>query len=322
MGRYARQEILPEVGTAGQAKLARAQVMVVGAGGLGCPVLQYLVGAGVGQIILVDPDIVEESNLHRQPLYRMSDLGRPKVAAARDALYAANPAVRITALNVSLHPDNAPELVGKVELVIDAADSFAVSYTLSDACQARETPLISASVLGQSGYVGGFCGSAPSLRSVFPELPDDGATCAIAGVLGPAVGVVGSMQAQFALRVLLDSNPSPLGQMVTIDLANLRFGGFNFLGCPEPDEGLRFLAKCMLRDSDRIIELRSEDEMEHPIVPTAVRMTHEELYKLPASFDQRVVLCCGTGLRAWRVASLLRAAGHNDLALLAAKACE
>src|SRR6267143_5334250 len=147
--RYARQSILLEVGAEGQARLGAATVVVVGAGGLGCAVLQYLTAAGVGRLMIVDHDRVEESNLHRQPLYRMTDLGRPKVQAARAALLQSNPEVRIDTLEERLTAANAPRLVAMADVVIDAADSFAVTYVLSDAC--RHTPLVSASVLGLSG---------------------------------------------------------------------------------------------------------------------------------------------------------------------------
>ncbi len=321
MSRYARQMVLPEVGPAGQARLGRAHVAVVGAGGLGCPVLQYLVGAGVGRITLFDPDVVEESNLHRQPLYRMADLGRPKVVAARHHLRAANPDVDLIAHAACVTPANAPALADRADLVIDAADSHAVSYILSDACRAARTPMIAASVLGQSGYVGAFCGPAPSLRAVFPALPAAGGTCATAGVLGPAVGVVGALQAQIGLRVLLGCRPSPMGRMVTLDLAGLRFGGFEFLGSPEPEGAFPFLAAGMLRDDDLVVDLRAPDEAPRPIVPAALRLPPEELAGLPRAPGRRLVLACASGLRAWRAAETMRARGWRNLALIAARAC-
>ncbi len=323
MTRYARQIILPEVGPAGQRRLAGAHVLVVGAGGLGCPVLQYLVGAGVGQVTMIDPDHVEESNLHRQPLYRMSDLGAAKVHAARTHLIAANPDVKVVALHQALHSGNARQLVEGVDVVIDSADSFAVSYILSDTCLASQTPLISASALGQTGYVGGFCGpNAPSLRAVFPDLPDRGATCASAGVLGPVVGMVGALQAQMAMQVLLQQRPSPLGQMVTLDLQQLRFGGFAFHNAPEPTSALLFLAKSELCAADHVIELRDVSEAAEPVVPLAQRLTGEEIGDLQHVPKGRVVLCCATGLRAWRAATGLRLKGCKNIAILAVNACE
>lgn len=321
MTRYARQMMLPEVGTAGQARLRAAHVVVVGAGGLGCPVLQYLAGAGVGRMTILDPDTIEESNLHRQPLYRMADQGRSKAKAASDALRALNPECRAEGCRAALTPDTAPDLVHGADVVIDAADSFAVSYILSDACRKAGTPLVSASALGQSGYVGAFCGGAPSLRAVFPDPPANAATCATAGVLGPVVGVVGALQAQLALKLLLDANSPVLGQMVTLDLANLQFGGFSFLEATEPAQPLEYLSRRMLSDSDMVIDLRSLSEAPHDIVPGALRLDETDAGSLPRQLDRRIVLGCTTGLRAWRLAASLQDRGHNRLALLAATAC-
>lgn len=321
MNRYTRQMHLPEIGLAGQAKLTKAHVVVVGAGGLGCPVLQYLVGAGVGRISIYDPDRVEESNLHRQPIYGMPDIGRPKAIAACDALRALNPQVKLGAHVEALGPGKAPGIAAEADLVIDAADSFAASYILSDACLAQGTPLVSASALGQTGYVGGFCGGAPSLRAVFPELPIADATCASAGVLGPVVGVIGALQAQIALRILLDATPHALGHMITADLAALRFGGFSFLDSAEPDYAPPFIATDMFQENDLIVELRSRHEAPHKITARARRMTETELASIAPASGQRVVLCCHSGLRAWRAASSLRTRGGLKLALLAAKAC-
>ena len=128
--------VLPEVGAAGQARLAAASVVVVGAGGLGCPVLQYLAGAGVGRLVIVDHDRVEETNLHRQPLYGMADIGTLKVEAADAALRRFNPGIAIDTVAERLTPQNATALVAGADLVVDAADSFAVTYVLSDACLA------------------------------------------------------------------------------------------------------------------------------------------------------------------------------------------
>ena len=209
-------------------------MLVVGAGGLGCAVLPYLAAAGIGRLRLADPDVVEESNLHRQPMYRMADLGRTKVSAARAALLALNPRVQVEALEVRVTPANAATLVAGADVVLDAADSLAVTYMLSDACQAAGTALVSASVLGLAGYVGVFCGGAPSYRAVFPEMPRTAGSCAEAGVLGTAVGVIGTLQAHLTLALLLRFAPSVLGRLISVDFQSLHFGGFAFTGAAEP----------------------------------------------------------------------------------------
>jgi len=318
--RYARQSILPEVGAEGQARLGAAVVVVVGAGGLGCAVLQYLAAAGVGRLMIVDHDRVEESNLHRQPLYRMTDLGRPKVHAARAALLQANPEVSIDTLAERLTAANAARLVGMADAVIDAADSFAVTYVLSDACQRANTPLVSASVLGLSGYVGAFCGGAPSYRAVFPEMPRAAGSCAEAGVLGTAVGVMGTLQAHLALAVLLKWQPVALGRLISVDFRTLHLGGFSFAGAREPaGRTIAFIAPAEVSVADIVIDLRSLSEVPVSPFPSAVRIGVEALEKAEMSFpaEPRIVLCCRTGVRAWRAARALQSQGHANVALIA-----
>lgn len=318
--RYSRQRVLPEVGEAGQARLAAASVLVVGVGGLGSPVLLTLAGAGVGRLVLVDHDRVELSNLHRQPLFRMVDVGRPKVEAARDALLAYNPEVAVEAETLRLDPGNADRLVQRADVVVDAADSLAVTYTLSDACRDTSKPLVSASVLGLSGYVGAFCGGGPSYRAVFPEMPEAVGSCAANGVLGSAVATLGALEAHMALQLLLGLEPSPLGRLVTLDLKTLAFGGFSFAGAPEPAAILPFIAREAIGAGDCVIELRGPAEAPRPVTEAALRLTVAEIERggvtLPR--DRRVVVCCRSGVRAHRAAKALRAQGYTDLALLAA----
>ena len=167
--------------------------------------------------MIVDHDRVEESNLHRQPLYRMSDLGSSKAQAARTALLAANPDIAIDALDERLTPANVRSRVAAVDVVVDAADSVAATYVVSDECHRVNKALVSASVLGLSGYAGVFSGGAPSYRAVFPEMPRQAGTCAQSGVLGTAVGVMGTLQAHLVLALLLELRPAVLGRLVTVD---------------------------------------------------------------------------------------------------------
>jgi molybdopterin/thiamine biosynthesis adenylyltransferase/rhodanese-related sulfurtransferase len=315
-GRYARQMVLPEVGVAGQARLASASVLVVGAGGLGSPVLATLAGAGVGRLTVLDHDSVEESNLHRQPLYRLADLGRLKAEAARDALLAANPGIAVAALPVRLGVTDAPGLVAEADLVLDCADSLAVTYVLSDACHTLRKPLVSASVLGLSGYVGAFCGGAPSYRAVFPDMPSTVGSCAANGVLGSTVAVLGGLQAHLALQLLLGLEPSPLGRLVSVDLRNLAFGGFDFADAVEPDgRHIPFLARGAIAADDLVVELRGMEEAPEPVTPDAMRIDPDELDAVPTG--RRIVLCCASGVRAHRAARRLAERGHSDVAVLA-----
>jgi sulfur-carrier protein adenylyltransferase/sulfurtransferase len=314
--RYARQLVLPEVGPDGQARLAAASVLVVGAGGLGCPVFQYLAGAGVGRLAIVDHDRVEETNLHRQPLYAMADIGALKVDAAARALQRFNPGVRVDTVAERLTPQNAAPLVAGADLVVDAADSFAVTYMLSDACHAAAKPLVSASVVGLSGYAGAFCGGGPSYRAVFPEVSMDAGTCATLGVLGTAVAVLGTVQAHLALHLLLGLEPTVLGRVVTFDAGRCAFGGFGFAGSSEPDTVVPFVAPEAVTADDLVVDLRSLEEA--PVSPFegARRLTVETIDALgrPAG---RVVLACRSGQRALMAADRLRERGLSNLALLA-----
>ena len=319
MSRYARQIAVPELGPEGQARLRAATVLVVGAGGLAAPVLQYLAGAGIGTLRVVDPDRVELSNLHRQTLFREDDLGRHKADAAAAHIAAHNPECRVDAVRGALDPANAGPLCTGADLVLDCADSFAVSYILSDTCRAANLPLISASVTGMEGYSGGFCGPAPSLRAVFPDLPSRAGSCAEDGVLGPVVGVIGTIQAQMAVAVLAGMDPSPLGRLVTFEARDFRFGGFRFDTAPEPVQAPRFLAPAEIRDGDFVADLRDEGEDGPPLGGNARRLPVGAFGPggpVPAP-GQRAVLCCRSGLRAWQAAERLAARWEGEIALVA-----
>lgn len=318
--RYARQTVLPEVGAEGQARLAASSVLVIGAGGLGCALLQYLVAAGVGRIVIVDHDRIEESNLHRQPLFRMSELGQAKATAARDSLRQLNPQIAIDALVERLSPANVAPLTAMADLIIDAADSLAATYILSDECTRAVKPLVSASVLGFSGYVGAFCAGAPSYRAVFPEMPRQAGSCSEAGVLGTAVGVMGTLQAHVTLALLLGLQPSPLGELITVDFRALRFGGFSFKGATEPlGPALGFISPDEVTEGDIVVDLRSLQEAPASPIADALRLQVEDIERGSRQFpaEARVVLCCRSGVRAWRAARALELQGHRRLALVA-----
>lgn len=314
--RYDRQTIMPEVGAEGQARLGQAKVLVVGAGGLGVPVLQYLAASGVGTIVVVDGDRVECGNLHRQPLYSMADIGRYKAQAAADKLLAMNPDMTIRPVCKMLDPANGPDLMAGCDIVLDCADTFAVSLTLSDLCLKQGVPFISASVLGLQGYVGGYCASASSLRAVFPDLPDRAGTCATAGVLGPVVAMTGATQAQMALALLLGLTPSPLGQLITIDASRWRFGGFRFDGAVEPEEPIGFIALSQIGPDDVVIDVRTEAPM--PATAQALRMSVADAAGFePPTQAHRVIFACKTGLRAHHAGVQLQARWSGKVALVA-----
>lgn len=318
MNRHVRQMMLPEVGADGQARLQAAHVLIVGAGGLGCPVIQYLAGAGVGHLTIIDPDVVELTNLHRQPLYRMNDVGSPKVEVAGARIAEIDPSIVVEAIRDALDPLSARILVPHADIVIDAADSFAATYTLSDCCLEHGVPLVSASALGLTGYVGAYCAKAPSVRAVFPDLPERAASCATTGVLGPVVGTIGALQAQMTLGLLLGLEPSPAGQIVTFDFATLHINRFSFMSACEPDRAvLPFLSREELTAGDLVIDLRGTEEAPEPVTSQALRLSPEAVSDWQPASGNRIVFCCKTGLRAWRAAQRLRSRGYDRIALLA-----
>ncbi|WP_422048294.1 HesA/MoeB/ThiF family protein [Shimia sp.] len=321
MSRYARQMILPEVGDAGQEKLAAAHVLVIGAGGLAASALPLLAGAGVGRITIVDGDRIERSNLHRQTLFTERDEGLPKAEVAAARCTAINGDIAVEAVVATLTPAVASVMVEEATLVLDCADSYAVSYTLSDVCFAQNVPLITGSALALSGYAAGVCGGAPSLRAIFPEAPQNAASCASAGVLGPVVALIGTLQAQMALSCLIGLSPSPLGQMVQYDATTLRSASFRFDGAAEPAQAFPFVSPDMLETADTIVELRDADEAAIPAHPNARRIDPAKLKEtLPANGTGRLALCCATGLRAWRAAESATEFWPGEIVLVAASA--
>ncbi len=204
---YSRQMALREVGAQGQERLRRASVLVVGAGGLGVPVLQYLAGAGVGRIGIVDADRLEPSNLHRQTWYALADCGEPKADLAARRVRALNPEVHVDAYAVKLEAGNAAQLAGDFDLILDCSDNFSTKFLLNDLSLRLRKPVLFASVYQYEGQLQLVRGddASPCLRCVWPEATRDGlvGNCAQAGVLGPVPGVLGSLQALEALKMLL-----------------------------------------------------------------------------------------------------------------------
>lgn len=208
LDRFARHIVLPEVGGAGQAALARAAVLLVGLGGIGSPVLQYLAGAGVGRLVLVDDGRVEASNLQRQTLFTERDIGHGKAVAARRWLANFDAALDVTIDDARVGPDNAGRLVAGVDLVIDGTDNFATRLAVSDACTAARVPLLSAAIGRFQGQVGAFAGhleDQPCYRCFVGDAFDaeDCDSCAEDGVLGAMAGWTGSFAAMQAVRALL-----------------------------------------------------------------------------------------------------------------------
>jgi len=205
IARYQRHLSLAGFGAAAQERLKSGSVLVIGAGGLGCPALLYLAAAGIGRIVIVDPDTVDVSNLQRQVLYETSDQGAGKAQAAARRLGALNPLVRIEARAVRFDRSNALELVRSCDMVVDGSDNFPTRYLVNDACVLADRPFVYGAIQGFEGHVSVFnWRGGPTYRCLFPEPPEPGTVpnCAEAGVLGAVTGLIGAVQACEAIKVL------------------------------------------------------------------------------------------------------------------------
>ena len=225
--RYARHVILPGIGGDGQRKLLDARVLVIGAGGLGSPAAMYLAAAGVGTIGLVDFDRVELSNLQRQLLHDTEDVGRPKVDSARERLTDLNPNVDVHAHRTLLSSENAFEVLGEYEVVVDGTDNFPVRYLVNDATQMLGKPLVYGSIYQWEGQASVFLPGAdtPCYRCLFPEPPPPGTvpSCAEGGVFGVLPGIIGSIQAVEAIKLVLGVGESLAGKLVLYDALRNEF---------------------------------------------------------------------------------------------------
>lgn len=221
LSRYARQVVLPEIGVAGQERLGASRVLLVGAGGLGSPAALYLAAAGVGTIGIVDSDAVELSNLHRQIIHRVDDVGRAKATSASDGIGRLNPHVTVRPYHQRLTRDSAHALVESYDVVVDGSDNYATRYAVNDACAATGTPWVYGSVERYAAQISVFDVSrGPCYRCVYPEAPAPGDTpsCEEVGVLGAVPGVAGSLQATETLKILLGIGEPLIGRLLQIDL--------------------------------------------------------------------------------------------------------
>lgn len=228
--RYAKQTILDEVGLIGQVKLKNSRVVVIGAGGLGCPIIQYLSACGVGTIGIVDFDVIEHSNLHRQVLYTPQDVGKKKAEVAKERALAQNPDTVIEIFDCALNDDNAEFILSQFDLVIDGCDNFLTRYIVNDTCVELNKSLVYGSILGFQGQLAIFNhNGSKSLRDLFPEPPnaEDVPNCSDNGVLGVVPGVIGTLMANEALKCILELeinlNTFHIFDLLSLEMTKLRF---------------------------------------------------------------------------------------------------
>lgn len=343
--RYARHFVLPEVGEAGQDRLRGARVLLVGAGGLGSPVAMYLAAAGVGTIGIVDHDVVDASNLHRQILHGTRDIGRPKLASARDRLREINPNVRVETHDLRLTSANALDLVTGYEIVVDGTDNFPTRYLINDACVLADRPNVYGAIHRFEGQVSVFATeNGPCYRCLYPEPPPPHLvpSCAEGGVLGVLPGIIGSVQATEAIKLLLGIGEPLAGRLFVLDALHGRVHTVQIARDPAcPACGTRELQSLIdydafcggaSHDADAIapralaerlargeaidlIDVREPFEWTIARIDGARLIPLGDLQRALGSLDptRETVVYCHHGIRSAHGAAMLRAAGFRKV---------
>ena len=334
---YSRQMLLKEVGPEGQAKLGLARVLIVGLGGLGSPVMQYLAGAGIGFLGLIDTDVLDASNLHRQPIYRLADVGTPKAELARAAIAAINPVVQVETHTAPFHADNALELIGRHDIVVDCSDNFRTKFLINDAAVLARKPAVFASVYQYEGQIQVYKPEPQfaCLRCLWPDALADGVVgnCAEAGVLGPVPGAFGTLQALLTLKILLRMGGQLEGELLLFDFMNfssLKIKSPRRTECRAPacahirdlareDRGLEISCDSLAAAAAggfEVIDIRSVEEVAaHPAVLSADKSArHIPMQDLLANpqllaAGREALLVCATGKRSRATAQVLRKQG-------------
>lgn len=330
--RYSRHLLLPEIGPAGQEKLRDARVLVVGAGGLGCPVLQYLAAAGVGTLGVVDGDTVAESNLHRQILFGPADVGQSKAMVATARLQAQNPLISVNPHPTFLTRDNALALLAEYDLVVDGSDNFATRYLVNDACVLLGKPLVFGSIYRFEGQVSVFnVGDGPTYRCLYPD-PSDLPACAEAGVLGVLPGIVGCLMANEGIKLLTGAGNPLIGRLLLFDALTMLFQTIRFASDPankqitelpsgmpvcDPIPAITYADYLTWKGQDDgviLIDVRQPDETARPslggqLIPLTELLSHPE--QIPT--DRPVVIHCQSGGRSRRAVAFLQERGYTQV---------
>jgi molybdopterin/thiamine biosynthesis adenylyltransferase/rhodanese-related sulfurtransferase len=328
---YSRQLLLKEIGAKGQAALARARVLIVGLGGLGSPVMQYLAGAGVGCLGLVDADALDASNLHRQPIYSLRDVGGPKVDLARVAVAEINPSVRVETHAARLDADNALDLIRSYDIVVDCSDNFRTKFLISDAAVLAHKPAVFASVYQYEGQLQVYKPDPrhACLRCLWPDAVADGVVgnCAEAGVLGPVPGAFGTLQAMLCLKILLQMSGQLEGELLLLDFTNftsLKLKAPRRAECLAPacahvreltpeDAGIEMVLGSLAAAAEHgleVIDIRTAEEVAaRPAGARHIPMT--DLLANPKLLEpaRDALLVCATGKRSLAAARQLRRRG-------------
>lgn len=331
--RYSRQIILPEIGEMGQQKLRDARVLVIGAGGLGCPVLQNLAAAGVGNIGIVDGDVVDETNLHRQLLYTLKDCGNSKAETARKVILELNPEINVTAFSEFFAAQNAARIVGEYQIIVDCTDVIAVRYLINDMAVAKRIPMVYGSIHKFEGQVSVFnYKNGSSYRCLFPEQEglNTVPNCADSGVLGILPNTIGTLQATEVLKIILEIGEVLSGKLLVYDALHFQTQTINFPKNPKMIEkgiinGIKLLnsknpevdlsPKAFLEKCNQlgivVIDVRELDETPEFKGENVIRIPLGELEEYSKKLDknQEIVLFCQTGQRSQQAMNYLLKSG-------------
>jgi len=313
--RYTRQVLLPEIGTIGQSKLAQTKLLIVGMGGLGCPAALYLAAAGIGHLGLLDHDRVDESNLNRQTLYRESDIGQPKVLAAKKFLSRQNSRIKIRCHNEHLTVENAVTLFRDYDIIIDGTDNFPSKYLINDACLLTNKPWVYASIYKFQGQVSTFnYKNGPTYRCLFPRPPKQQLNCEATGVVGALAGNLGMLQAMEALKIILGIGQVLSGTLKLIDMLTMQDQLVNFNRKQEGinsilNEGLkRVELTCEVREPDKVyLDVREKHEIPQlsgeKIIKIPLGQIPNRIEEIPS--DIPVYVVCQSGIRSQKAINLL-----------------
>ncbi len=324
MNRYERQIKLQEVGSEGQNRLSRAKVLIVGVGGLGCPAALYLSAAGVGTIGLMDHDKVDVTNLHRQVLFQESDLGKPKAVAAAMHLSSRNSEVVFEIIQEALTQDNALQIIGKYDIVLDGTDNFETKYLINDACILTGKPWVYASIYKNEGQLSVFnYQDGPSYRCLFPKTTQQNISCEATGVLGVLPGLVGTMQAAEVLKMILGKGEVLSGKLKLINILMGTEQLINIKKRPEEIERIKMngivpvRVECTLKSGFQwYLDVREIFEQPKPHGNNILKIPMGDLvvrhHEIPK--DQQVMVFCQSGKRSQNAIAILeREFGFNNL---------
>ena len=333
LDRHSRHILLPQVGAEGQTKLTNSRVLCLGAGGLGSPVIQYLAAAGIGHLTIVDDDVVEISNLQRQVIHRTSDVGCPKAESAERFVNDLDPNISVNAINVRIDENNARELFEGHHLIVDGTDNIPTRYIIDETCRNLGIPWVYGSVYRFEGQVSVFnFKGGPTYRDLFPEAPPDDLlpSCSEAGVLGVLPGLIGSLQVNEVIKIIVGIGKPLSGQLLIYDALEstqkiLKFGNSNNEHVEEPStsqsqimfheiDSLNAITKMKQGWSPYFIDVRSQQENDEARIAKAVDLCpHTEILsaieRIPKDVD--VLVHCRSGMRSQLAIMLLIEAGFD-----------